>query len=142
MESAGAQSFFQLSVDKDNIRYAHYIEDGETESFKKVIESKLYGDDLIPCKLECVGHVQKRLGARLRKLQNDMKGEKFSDGKGKGKLTDKIINKMQNYYDMAIRQNTLSSQSNDKEEALHSIKKSVCTTLWHCTDMLETCILS
>ena len=49
---------------------------------------------------------------------------------GKGRLTDKITNKMQNYYDMAIRQNTLS-QNNDEEKALHSIKKSV----WHCTDM-------
>ena len=33
MESAGSQSFFQSSVDKDNIRYAHYIGDGDTESF-------------------------------------------------------------------------------------------------------------
>ena len=87
------------------------IGDGDTKSFKKVLESKPYGNDLIPCKLECVGHVQKRLGTRLRKLRNDMKGKKLSDGKGilgKGRLTDKIINKMQSYYGMAIRQNTLS----------------------------------
>ena len=36
---------------------------------------------------------------------------------------------------MAIRQNTLSSQNNDKEKALCSMKKSVLGTLWHCTDM-------
>ena len=36
---------------------------------------------------------------------------------------------------MAIRQNTLSSQNNDKEKALYSMKKSVLATLWHCTDM-------
>ena len=138
MESAGAQSFFQLSVNKYNIRYALYIGDGDTESFKKVIESKRYGDDLIPCKLECVCHVQKRLWRRLRKLQNNMKWKKMSDGKGilgKGRLTDKFINKMQNCYGMTIRQNTLSSQNNDKEKALYSMKKSVLGTLWHCTDM-------
>ena len=52
-----------------------------------------------------------------------MKGKKLSDGKGilgKGRLTDKIINKMQSYYGMAIRQNTLSSHNNDKEKALYS----------------------
>ena len=52
MESGGAQSFFQSSVNKYNIRYAHYIGDCNTESFKKVLESKpYYGHDLIPCKL-------------------------------------------------------------------------------------------
>ena len=47
--------------------------------------------------------------------------EKLSDGKGilgKARRTDKIINKMQNYYGMTIRQNTLSLQNNDKEKAL------------------------
>ena len=67
-----------------------------------------------------------------------MKGKKLNDGKGilgKGRLTDKIINKMQNYCGMAVRQNILSSQNNDKEKALYSMKKSVLGTLWHFTDM-------
>ena len=38
-----------------------------------VFELKPYGDDLIPCKLECVGHIQNTLETRLRKLRNDMK---------------------------------------------------------------------
>ena len=83
--------------------------------------------------MECVGHVQKRLGISLRKSQNDMKGKKLSDGKeilGKRRLTNKIINKMQNHCDMAIHQNTLSSKNNDKEKALYSMKKSVLAT--HC----------
>ena len=42
---------------------------------------------------------------------------------------------MQNYYGMAIRQNTLSSQNNDKGKALYSMKKSVLVTRWHCRDM-------
>ncbi|XP_028405772.1 uncharacterized protein LOC114528348 [Dendronephthya gigantea] len=59
-------------------------------------------------KEECVGHVQKRLGTALRKYKNDHKGKKLSDGKsvgGKGRLTDKTIDKMQNYYGKAIREN-------------------------------------
>ena len=106
---------------------------------KKVLESKLYGDDLKPCKLECVGHGQKRLGTRLRKLRNDKKkGKKLSDGNGilgKGRLTDKIKNKMQSSYGMAIRQNMSSSHNNDKEKVLYSMNKSVLVTLWHCTNM-------
>ena len=53
--------------------------------------------------------MQKRLGTRLRKLRNDMKGKVLSDGERinrKERLTDKICNKMQNYFAMAIRQNT------------------------------------
>ena len=36
MESAGAVSFFHDSISKHHIRYAHYIGDGDTESFKKM----------------------------------------------------------------------------------------------------------
>ena len=64
--------------------------------------------------------------------------KKLSDSKGilgKGRLTDKIIYKMQNCYGMAICQNILSSLNNDKKNPLYSMKKSVLATLWHCTDM-------
>ena len=52
----------------------------------------------------------------------------MSDGKkipGRGRLTDKVINTMQNYYGMAIRQNT-----ND----LFAMRKSVIATLVHNTN--------
>ena len=136
MESAGAVAFFHESTTKYGLRYANYIGDGDTESFKKVLDSKPYGDSLIPKKLECVGHVQKRLGTRLRKLRTNLKGKLLPDGKkisGKGRLTDKIINKMQNYFGMAIRQNTAASWEGDKEKALYAMKKSVLAVLWHCT---------
>ena len=45
--------------------YTDYIiGDGDTTSFKEVQASKPYGDLLIQ-KLECVGHVQKRLGTTI-----------------------------------------------------------------------------
>ena len=43
---------------------------------------------------------------------------------GKGKLTEKVINSMQNYYGLAIREN-----KND----LYGMKKAVWAILWHCT---------
>ena len=69
-------------------------------------------------------------------------GKKLSDGKGilgKARRTDKIINKMQHYYGMTIRQNTLSLQNNDKEKALYSMKKSVLATLWDCWERHAFC---
>ena len=80
MESKGAINIFTNSLQKYNLRYAHYIGDGDTESYKKVTDTKPYGD-FIPQKLECVRHVQKILGTRLRKLRNEKKHEKLSDGK-------------------------------------------------------------
>ena len=56
----------------------------------------------------CVGHVQKRLRTRYRTLRTTLKGKILSDGKkisGRGRLADKVINTMQNYYGMTIHQN-------------------------------------
>ena len=84
---------------------------------------------MIPVKLECVGHVQKRLGTRLRKLRTDYKGKKLDDGKkimGKGRLSDKSINTLQNYFGMAIRQNASN---------LYVMKKAIGAVLYHCSDI-------
>ena len=51
-------------------------------------------------KLESVGHVQKRGGCRLRSFKKNVKG--FS---GKEKLSNAMIDRLQNYYGIAIRQN-------------------------------------
>lgn len=56
-----------------------------------------------------MGHVQKRLGTALRNLKKKaMKGKKLPDGKGIGgavRLTDKVIDSLQNWYGRAIRSN-------------------------------------
>ena len=65
-------------------------------------------------KYECIGHVQKRVGNRLRKLKKKVKGLSG--------LTDSVIDKLQNYYGMAIRSNV-----ND----LESMKSAVAAVLFH-----------
>ena len=47
---------------------------------------------------------------------------------GKGKLTEKVINSLQNFYEIAIRQNSSN---------LYEMKKAVCAILFHCRDMKE-----
>eukprot|EP00794_Sanderia_malayensis_P014632 gene14632-16150_t len=131
MEAAGAIDIFSRSIEKHKLRYLQYVGDGDTEAYLKVEELKPYGPDVQINKLECVGHVQKRLGTRLRKLRCDYRGQNLSDGKklsGKGRLTDVAINTMQNYFGMAIRQNT---------GKLYAMKKAVASVLFHCSDLPE-----
>ena len=132
MEAAGAITIFQSSIKKHKLRYSHYIGDGDTESFRKVADSKPYGDELDIEKLECIGHYQKRLGNRIRKKRLKLKGNILSDGKkimGRGRLTGKAINTMQNYFGMARRQN---------KGKLYEMKKAIGAVLWLCSDIRDS----
>ena len=128
MEANGAKIIFHRSIENHGLRYTHYIGDGDTSSFSVVSDSKPYGDIPIQ-KLECIGHVQKRLGTRLRNLCQKMKGNRLSDGKllnGRGRLTEKAINTLQNYYGMAIRQNVNN---------VYKMKKCIWAVLFHNADI-------
>jgi len=56
----------------------------------------------LSCKKECVGHVEKQMGTRLRNAKKANKG--ISD-KDEGKLTNKIIGDLTKYYGLAIKGN-------------------------------------
>ena len=108
MEPAGMKLIFHRSVEKYGVRYTRYLGDGDSSAFKTVSESQPYGDQCIIQKLECIGHIQKRMGGRLRRLVEQNKGKVLKDGKpigGKNRLTKKRIDSLQNYYGNAIRSN-------------------------------------
>ncbi len=75
MESVGAVAMSQRSIEKHKLRYTEYIGDGDSSSFLEVKNPQPY-EDLDIKKLECKGHVQKRVGTRCRALLKSMKGEK------------------------------------------------------------------
>lgn len=107
MEAEAAVTIWSRSKERHNLQYDIFIGDGDSKSYHAVQESKPYGEDVIE-KSECIGHVQKRVGGRLRKLKASMKGQKLSDGKllsGAGRLTDETIDSLQTFYGMAIRDN-------------------------------------
>ena len=58
MESAGACTLFQRSIEKDKLRYTSYIGDGDTSSFSDVQKLQPYENDTVIEKKECIGHVQ------------------------------------------------------------------------------------
>ncbi|GFV96233.1 uncharacterized protein TNCV_1871931 [Trichonephila clavipes] len=70
MEAVGATRIFQRSIVKRGLKYAHYYGDGDSKGFISVKDT--YGKDSVT-KYECIGHVQKRVGARLRKLKSKNK---------------------------------------------------------------------
>ncbi|GBM87532.1 hypothetical protein AVEN_21988-1 [Araneus ventricosus] len=70
MESVGAFRIFERSVMKRELQYTEYYGDGDSKAFLKVKD--IYGEDTVT-KLECIGHVQKRVGSRLRKLKKNPK---------------------------------------------------------------------
>ncbi|GFY16312.1 uncharacterized protein TNCV_2349571 [Trichonephila clavipes] len=118
MEIDGMKEIFQRSVPQRNAKYIKYIGDGDTKTFPELQRTASYSIE----KIECVGHIQKRIGARLRKLKTMNRGKKLSDGKsisGKNLLTDKFIDTITTYYGNAIRQN--NSSVSDMRQAILAI---------------------
>ena len=107
MEKEGAIQIFLRSIEKRNLKYTMFVGDGDTDCFDSVCDEcrRIYGDSYIDSKEECIGYMQKRLGTALRKYKSVMKGKLTVDRKtagGQGRLTDKVIDKMQKFFGQAI----------------------------------------
>ena len=123
MEAEAAVLLWQRSRETNNLEYHTFVDDGDSKSFAAVRDSKPYGDVVVH-KEECIGHVQKRVGTRLRTLKKNWKGQKLDDGKmigGQGRLPDNTIDDLQKYYGIAIR-----SHPNDLQEMAKAIWASLC----------------
>ena len=103
MEVDGVIKMFRRSVLLYQLKYLHYIGDGDSKTYKGIVESQPYGPDITILKKECIGHVQKRMGNRLHKIKKATKGLG-----GRGKLTANLIDKLTTYYGLAIRRNSNS----------------------------------
>ena len=114
MEATGAKRIFERSKQKNILRYSEFYGDGDSKSFPTIEYTYPEKRSL---KRECIGHVQKRVGTRLRKLKKNIKGLG-----GKGKLTEALIDRLQNYYGIAIRSNVGN---------LEKMKQSIHATLFH-----------
>ena len=122
MEVVSAKKIFQRSQQDRGVRYVNLLGDGDSKTYKAVAESKPYGE-LPITKLECINHVQKRMGTRLRRLRQQLGSTKLSDGLTiKRRLTDKHIDELTGYYGMAIRDNT---------DNLDGMKKAVWAIYFH-----------
>ena len=71
-----------------------FYADDDSKAFNDV--QHVYGDENVK-KQECIGHYQKRVGSRLRKLKKREKGLK--------ELREPIIDKLHNYFGISLRSN-------------------------------------
>ena len=70
MEPSGVVRCFNRSVETLKLRYENFIGDGDSKAYLEVVKAD--PDDGFGVKKgECVGHIQKRVGSRLRKLKKD-----------------------------------------------------------------------
>ena len=69
MEVSGVLRLYNKSVKNLKLCYMNYIGDGDSKAYPSVVAAQPYGPNKIPAKWECVGHVQKRVGGRLRRLK-------------------------------------------------------------------------
>lgn len=110
MEVEGVTKMFARSQENYGIRYKNYLGDGDCKGFETVCAQQPYGPDFKIEKLECLGHVQKRMGKRLRNYKQKNSKKILSDGKkigGQGRLTGHAIDTIQLYYGLAIRRNSM-----------------------------------
>ncbi|XP_066584858.1 uncharacterized protein [Prorops nasuta] len=116
MEVDSIVEMFLRSVENFGVKYTNYIGDGNSKTFNGIVKMNPYGDDYPVTKNVCVGHVQKRMGTRLR---NKKKEEKLG---GKKRLTESLIKKLTIYYGLANRRNIHS---------VKDLKKAAMATLDH-----------
>lgn len=116
MEAAAAATIFGRSISKFNLRYTTMLCDGDSKAFLTVRDCNFYGNEFTVSKEDCVNHVAKRMGAAIRKLKQD---EKLG---GRGKLTDVVIEKIQNYYGKAIK---------DQAPDINKMKDAIYASLFH-----------
>ena len=123
MESTGAKRIFERSIATNNLRYMNFYGDGDSKCFKTI--EYIYGDDDPVNKQECIGHYQKRVGCRLRKLR-----PKENLGGKKGELTNSIIDRLQNYFGIALRQNIGN---------LKAMEDAIMASLFHVSNFHQYC---
>ena len=83
MEIVGTKRIFRCSIEKHCLHYVKILGDVDSKSFPAAED--IY-EGVKAKKLEWIGHVQKRVGNRLRNLKKSVKGLG-----GKGRLTNNII---------------------------------------------------
>lgn len=65
MEVDAIVEMFCRSEELHDLKYCNYVGDGDSKTFKGILDCKP-NDDFTVCKKECIDHVQKRMGTRLR----------------------------------------------------------------------------
>lgn len=69
MEVQGAVILWQRSIEKLKMRYVAFVSDGNSCAFPALNDGSGPYDEVTVTKEECINHVSKRLGTRLRQIK-------------------------------------------------------------------------
>ena len=120
------------NTDKRSVEYKKWRESKAHKEWKESHGSGMANFSRVR-KLDCVGHVQKRMGTHLRELRKI--STKLNDGKSvkgrKHRLTDKAIDKLQTYYGNAIRANVKLGKltSQQQKDQISVMQKAIMAVL-------------
>ncbi|KAJ8955222.1 hypothetical protein NQ318_000248 [Aromia moschata] len=81
MEVDSVKEAFQRSEEMHNVKYAQYIGDGDSKTFKAILDLDPDNNDPKVMKKECVGHVEKNAwepGSVMRRKQTRDSGEEMN----------------------------------------------------------------
>ena len=123
MEGAAAVEIWRRSVDKNQLVYSTYVGDGDSSSFKNLLNSDPYKGIETVRKEECLGHVQKRLKKHLKKKSNA-----FS------KLAADKVERVGQLYALVVSQNRSKTPA--------QIQKALWNLLDHLLEKHENCPFS
>ena len=99
-----AKVMFKRSIRKYGLRYTGILSDGDSSMFTGLTRAKIYGETLI-IKQECINHVSKRMARALKALLKSSKKTGVNvrfGGKGHGKLTAYVVEKLSHYFSSAV----------------------------------------
>lgn len=121
MEVDGLVNAIRSIYDKYGYQVTKYLSDGDSRAYKKACEVFEWSIE----KLECVNHFSKRLGTRLRnaiqhsrpRVDGRFKRSRLS---GKGKLTNKAVDRLQSYFGFVIRQSCNVDEMRRSIQALYN----------------------
>lgn len=132
MQVDAVVEMFKRSEEKHNVQYKNYIGDGDSKTYTAILKAAPYGKNEV-AKKECIEHVQKRMGTRLREcVKNVETVDKNCETRQqkilqeKGKLTANLIDKLTVYYGLAIRRNCDSVEN--MRNAIMATYKHYCST--------------
>lgn len=127
---------FERSMEKFGVQYRNYIGDGDSKTYSGILKAAPHGDNEVVTK-ECIGHMQIRMGTRLRDcLRQNVETVDKKDGKKrqnktlgeKDRLTGELIDKLTVYYDLAIRRNC---------DSVENMRNSIWSTYYHFCSTVE-----
>ena len=127
MESAGAMNILKRSKDKYNLQYANYLGDGDSSSFATVQEAKPYGPDVVINKLECIGHIQKRIDITFQLYPTFKPTLNIPKA-----IYDIILPIYKELTDKSLLQKCLHGKTQNANEALHGLIWQKCPKTLSC----------